>query len=480
LPDFAWLVNISGNDKVVAAAIADGTVHWYSMEDGKELLTLYFSNDYKKWVLFTPSGYYDASPGAEDILGWHINNGKDKTPSFFPISRFREQFFRPDIIDQILQTYNEDVAIANANKKNTAHPSATDRQLKLPPTVSITSPANNISVSDEMVEIQYNINTAENSPVTSIKVLVNGRPVATERGLNIKSPKEKNKIRVNIPHEDCTVTILAENEHGLSPEANLHISYQKPTTASTATTAKANAYLLVIGVSNYLDANLKLGLAAKDAADFSESIQHQRGVTYNNVEVKPLYNQDASKANILDAFDWLANKTYGKDDVVMIYFAGHGANDNNNIYYMLPHDANIEKMRSSCVNFEELKQTIAGIKAKVLVFLDACHSGNAAGNGISINGLVNMLSGSGTGAVTFTSSTGKEVSYERTEWNNGAFTKALLEGLSGKAAVTGKNKITYKSLDLYISERVAELTDNKQHPTTVPAPNLPDFTIIAF
>ncbi len=478
LPDFAWLVNISGDDKVVSTAIADGTIRWYSMDNGQELLSLYFSNDYKHWVLYTPTGYYDASPGAEDILGWHINQGKDKSAAFFPISRFREQFFRPDIVDLVLQVHDEQKAIAMANEKKPVVNTTVGIQQKLPPTISIISPANGTSAQDDMIEIEYSINTAENSPVNVIKALVNGRPVAVERGVTIKPGKEKNKIRVNIPHEDCTVTLLAENQNGLSPEANIKVLYKKKETNHSSN--KPNAFMLVIGISSYQDATLKLELSAKDAGDFASVIKDQEGKTYNSITVKTLLNADATKANILDAFDWLSGKTSNKDDVVMIYFAGHGINDNNNVYYMLPYDANVEKLRSSCVNFEELRQTISGIKAKVLVFLDACHSGNIYGNSFHINGLVNMLSSSGTGAVTFTSSTGKEVSYEKREWNNGAFTKALLEGLTGKARVNGKDKITFKSLDLYISERVPEITNNKQHPTTVPAPNLPDFIIINF
>jgi WD40 repeat protein len=476
LPDFAWLVNISGDDKVVAAGIADGTIRWYSMDDGKELLCLYFSNDYKHWVLFTPAGYYDASPGAEDILGWHINNGKNNSPAFFPISRFREQFFRPDIIDLVLSTHDEQKAIALANEKKGTTVTAVSIQKKLPPTINIISPVNGTSAEDDMIELEYTVTTQDNYPVTVIKALVNGRPIAVERGITIRPGKEKSKIRVNIPHEDCTITLLAENQNGLSPEANLRVLYRKKQVAGSA--PKPNIYMLVIGISTYQDKALQLNLPAKDATDFAAALKQQEGRTYNQVTVKTLLEADATKNNILDGFDWLAGKAFNKDDVVMIYFAGHGVNDNNNVYYMLPHDANLDKLRSSCVNFEELRQTISGIKARVLVFLDACHSGNVNGNNLYINGLVNMLSGSGTGAVTFTSSTGKEVSYEKTEWNNGAFTKALLEGLNGKARVNGKDKITYKSLDLYISERVAEITDNKQHPTTVPAPNLPDFIII--
>ena len=46
--------------------------------------------------------------------------------------------------------------------------------------------------------------------------------------------------------------------------------------------------------------------------------------------------------------------------------------------------------------------------------------------------------------MTFASSQGREVSLERDDWGNGAFTKALVEGLGeGKAAANGRGEITW-------------------------------------
>ena len=53
----------------------------------------------------------------------------------------------------------------------------------------------------------------------------------------------------------------------------------------------------------------------------------------------------------------------------------------------------------------------------------------------------------------------------------------VIEGLSGLAAISGRDKITTKSLDVYISERVKDLTKGRQHPTSVIPPNVPDFPI---
>ena len=63
-PTGAWSVNISGDGKVVVAALGDGTLRWYRMSDGQELCDFFPALDRKRWVLWTPSGYYDTS------LGW--------------------------------------------------------------------------------------------------------------------------------------------------------------------------------------------------------------------------------------------------------------------------------------------------------------------------------------------------------------------------------------------------------------------------
>lgn len=479
-PDAAFAVNISGNDKTVVAALGDGTIRWYSMADGAELLAFYLSSDKKRWVLFTPSGYYDASPGAEDMLGWHINNGPAESPSFYPVSRFRSTFYRPDIIDAVLETYSEAKAIMLANSRSNKQAVAqTDIKEKLPPVVTITNPLSGSTVGSGSVTVSYALTTPENAPVKNIKVLINGRPVAVERGVKLL-PSNSYTLNLTVPPNDCTITLLAENDNGVSPEANLHLKYKAPERVQDEFIKKPKLYVLTIGISGYQNADLKLGYAAADANGFAAALVKLKGGLYGDVVVKSLIDQNATKDNILDGLEWIQRQT-SQQDVAMIFYAGHGVNDNNGIFYMLPVGADVSRLRSTGLNFEELRQTVSNIAGKVVVFIDACHSGNVMGSGrrgvTDINALVNELSSTQNGAITFTSSTGKEYSLEDPSWQHGAFTKALLEGLSGKAAIPGKNKITVKSLDAYVSERVKELTQGKQHPTSVIPPNVPDFPI---
>jgi len=97
--------------------------------------------------------------------------------------------------------------------------------------------------------------------------------------------------------------------------------------------------------------------------------------------------------------------------------------------------------------------------------------------GLDIGAVISELASAENGAVVFSSATGRQYALENSEWGNGAFTKALVEGVSGKADFMGKGRITVNMLDLYLSEQVKELTKGQQTPTTVKPPNVPDFPI---
>ena len=65
------------------------------------LLTLYISG--REWIIWTEDGYYAASPGGERLMGWIVDQGIDKLPSFYPAERFRKALYRPDVIKLVLE-----------------------------------------------------------------------------------------------------------------------------------------------------------------------------------------------------------------------------------------------------------------------------------------------------------------------------------------------------------------------------------------
>ncbi len=477
----AFAVNISANNKIVTAAIGDGTIRWYSMTDGTLLLSLYLNPDNKRWILWTKSGYYDCSIGAEDLIGWHINNGAAKEASYYSASKFKSVYYRPDIIVKILETLDEAKAIElcniTSNKKNTE----TDITKMLPPTVKILSPDEGFTTNSNTVSLKYSITSPNNKPITSVKIMVDGRTTVTNKGL-VESFDSEATTNITIPSANCKISVIAGNEFGFSEEAILNIVWTGKSISQTevADILKPNLYVLAVGVSKYDKKEYILEYAAKDAKDFSEKIALQKGGLYNNVNIKLLTDADATKDNILDGLDWIQKETTSRD-VAMIYIGGHGVNDATGVFYYLPVNADVDYMKRSCLMYSDIQNTVSSIAGKVILFVDACHSGNVFGTttkNIDVNAFVNELANAENGAIVFTSSTGKQYSQESSEWQNGAFTEALLKGISGEADYNKTGIITVKYLDAYIANKVKELTKGTQAPTTIIPKSVPDFPII--
>jgi len=102
VPGTVWAVNISGDGRLVVAAHGDGTIRWYRMDDGRELLAFLPLADRKNWVAWTPEGFYAATPGAHGVLRWHVNRGWNAPGETVPVSDI-PLLRRPDILSLVLQ-----------------------------------------------------------------------------------------------------------------------------------------------------------------------------------------------------------------------------------------------------------------------------------------------------------------------------------------------------------------------------------------
>ena len=337
----AWTVNIAGNDRTVVVAHGDGTIRWYNMDDGKFLLSLYLHPDDNKWVLWTPSGYYDCSPGAEYLIGWHLNNGPEKAAYFFPASRFRSKYYRPDVIDNILKTYDENEALRKANSINNRKSSQISISRMLPPIVSILRPAAYYETSIDMIGVEYTTQSPNGETISKVKFLIDGRPLESHQEFNKEGSYNVGRKTITIPKRDVVLQILAENRHGWSVPAQVRVKWTGQT-QKQHDFLKPTLYVLSVGVSDYANDKYDLRYAAKDATDFANSMKAQKGGLYKDVMVKLLTDQNATKDDILDGLDWIQRETTARD-LAMIFIAGHGMNDNVGVFYFLPNDINSGK-----------------------------------------------------------------------------------------------------------------------------------------
>jgi Caspase domain/Bacterial Ig domain len=477
-PGVAWGVNISGNGKLVAAAYGDGTIRWHRLSDGQELLALFIHAKDRRFIAWTPQGYYAASPGAEDLIGWHVNRDWDHAADFFPASRFRDQFNRPDIVKRVLDDLDEDTAISEANRRAGSKP-VPEITEKLPPVITILAPAEGSTFAGDSVTLSYSLRSPSGLAISGVNVLVDGRlSFSLKTRLQVSAWEDaESELRLpGLPQRDLTLSLVARAGDLESTASSIRLRFQgapKPS-APAASTPTVSLYALVVGVAKFKDPAVnKLDWAAKDARDFAAALKQQSRL-YRKVEVKLLTDEEADNGAILDGLTWLKRQV-GQGDVGVIFLAGHGVTDPSGDYYYVPYNAKLEEAggillptRSTSVPDTEISRALKQLAGNALFFFDTCHSGKAAGASSrgeqDYNKLINEIADSAN-AIVLASSTGSELSWERAEWKQGAFTKALLEGLAGAADVLPKDGIvTIDELNLYVKERVKELTGGLQHP----------------
>lgn len=358
------------------------------------------------------------------------------------------------------------------------------------PIVTLLSPIDGSAVTSTDVDVKLHVKLPAGHTLLALRALVDGRLAAQSRGVAITSiPVVENgllpthTLKVSIPAQNSVLTILAETTPTRSQPVSVRLRWSGATQVQDQIAMlQPKLYVLSIGVSDYQNEVLRLQFAAKDAADLSETFRAQGKSLYRSVEIKLLTDRRASKNNILDGLEWLQKQTTAKD-IAILFLAGHGVTDpSTGGYYFLPYDADPEAMKRTMIPESEIRDTLAAIPGKVLLFLDSCHSGkvfsaNQTRGVADLTSLIGELSSAESGVVVFAASTGRQSSQESSTWNNGAFTKALIEGLSGRADYQKTGRVTVSMLDLYISERVKELTQGKQTPTSAKPATIPDFPL---
>jgi len=470
-------VNWTGDGRYVLAAHGDGTIRWYRARDGEELLAFFPNADRKRWIVWSPSGYYDAAPGADELIGWHVNRGPDKAADFFPASRFRNQYYRPDVIAKVLEAGDEAQAVRLANQEAGTQRATAAVARALPPVVEILSP-DGAEVSASPAQIRFRVRAPADAPATALRVQVNGRPVTIpDLKVALGRAADGAEIAVPVPSSDSVVSLFAQNRHSWSTETAVRLKWHGPVSPRQRPVAKL--YVLAVGISKYRDPNLELEFAAKDARDFAEAIAGQKGLLYQDVIVQHIPERNATRTEITKWLAWLRREVTAQD-MGMLFFSGHGKQDADGRFYFLSVEAEEENLMGTAVSKDDITHALGSLAGKAVFFMDSCRAGRVAEGqrrkgSADVSAVIGELASAENGVAVYASSTGRQSSLEDPRWQNGAFTKALIEGLSGKAA-DPKGRITHQMLGIYLSERVKELTGGKQHPVAGAA-GVADFPI---
>jgi len=483
-------VSPSPNGRFLLSGSADQTLRIWALDRREPLLSLFFAGD--DWIAWTPEGYYAASPGGEKLMGWQINNGPDKMASFYPASQFHASLYRPDVIRRLLDVGSVEKALELADKERGKKSQIIDVAEVLPPFVLITTPDKlKVEVTEPTVEIRFIAKPVGKHPITAVRLMVNGRPYPGAEGLKKFDVPREGEVRdawtVSLAPGVNTIAVQAESPVSKALSEPVEVTLNKARGAEREPGEKEkklelpNLYVLTVGVSEYPQEAMKLKYAAKDAQVLARTLKATSQSLYRNVEVKVLTDKDATRRNILQGLTWL-RKQMTQRDVAIVFFAGHGSQDADGKLYLLPVDVDKDDLISTAVPGEQVKSIVAGIPGRVIVLLDACHSGAVDGEkrrtgGSLTDDLVRDLVTDDYGVIVMCSSMGREFSLESATVEHGFFTLALVEGLSGKADYNKTGVVYLNGLDLYVTTRVKELSKGKQHPVTTRPTSIRSFPL---
>jgi WD40 repeat protein len=453
-PSAAFLVNQSDDGRFVVAALNDGTIRWYDAASGRERLALFVHARDHRWVLFTPEGFYQASPGGDALLGYQLNQGPNHEGQFVDSAQLSSVFFRPDLITARLKGDEAAITAAVARIGDVRTVLAGD----LPPTVTLLSPP--VAESDNgNYEIKVRITPSRpGGRVGELQLTVNGAAVQSRELYPAGGGEVTRHISLAPGVNTVGIRVARADGRVASSEVVTRVTVHPPQ-------VRPVLRVLAVGISQYDDATLRVGVqfAARDATDVVQQLKSGAGGMYREVDERVLTSRTDTTLSRIEAELQGLVKRARPEDVVVIYLAGHGKAFEGE-YHFIPADFVFDtdqpyrpgKTLSYAVLESRLKELGAG---KRLLILDTCDSGSAVRDPVK-DAVARLMRSTGRYILAAAATEAQEP----IKYGHGIYTYALLEGLGGKADPGRTGVIEVDALASYVSTRVRELTQNQQIP----------------
>ena len=467
-PSVAWLVNLSPDGRFVVAALGDGTIRWYrtqkegAAEAGSEALALFMHPDLQRWILWTPEGFYDASPGGAELFGYQLNNGREAAGSFINSAQLQRQFLRPDLIARRLSGRPDDdaaIAAAVAEVGDVRQVLMAGRPPLVRPDTRNGEAVRTLPNGD--LEIHFQV-VDQGGGVGDLEVRLNGVRIEARQNLRIGdrpalvfTPPPR---RPNQPSKPV-LTIAAGNSRGVLGEP---LRFELTTTISQE---PPTLHVLAVGITKYKSTVLQSGVrfAAADARALVTTLQRPgilADARLGSVVLIP--EGEASRDRIRQELRVMAGQVKPGDRFVL-HLAGHGTALNGEYYFLtqeLDNDSEAS-IRRQALSGEELRELLRPIQASggTLLLLDTCSSGTYGSPAQrDLQAAVRRFEEL-DGRLMLAAAGDRRMAMESPFQGHGIFTAVVIEGLLGKADKYGTDRVVRASELLgYVVEMVPEIT----------------------
>ncbi len=226
--------------------------------------------------------------------------------------------------------------------------------------------------------------------------------------------------------------------------------------------SKVKVWAVLVGVGRY-NHMPSLKYTDDDAYKMYAFLKSPEGGALPDEQLRVLIDEDATRSRIIRTMKQVFLKA-DENDVVMLYFSGHGLKGS-----FVPYDYDGMK---NLLEHTEVTKVLRQSKAKhKMVFADACHSGSmlAMRDASEINQAIgrfyDAFDDTRGGTALILSSKSEETSLEDHGLRQGVFSHFLMKGLQGRADTDGDKVITVTEIFGFVHREVTKYTLNAQTPT---------------
>jgi len=473
LPAVAWGVNISRNGRLAAAALSDGTIRWYRMADGQEVLAYFPHSNGRDWIAWVPDGYYLSSVYGDNYVGWHLNRGRDFTPDFYRAVQFDRILYRPDVVTALFRA-------ALGPVTRSLEPPAKDADFQIerlheiaPPRLRLTQAALQEGASGRArvtLELQGEKNALA---IQDYSVFVNHIPVtpARERRLSGgETGRFSRRLQIDLPARDNEIRVEAFN--GVS--MGIAETYVRLPAEIRPAAVKGNLYMLAVGVNVFpaLPRRSHLAYAARDAQELGWALEKRSTENYEHIKIHIISDLSTDKPDrqtIVEALKFVQQA--GPDDTVVIFLASHGISDAAGNYYFVPRDvvgqdiANVQKGEkvTSLIPWTVFFDALRDAAGRRILIVDTCQARSIEGK-FEAHSLMKRSAASQFALIV--ASKGNEESQEYAPAKHGLFTYSLLSALKADADVNRDGRVSLKEAFDFALPIVEELRHKEMGPQT--------------
>ena len=451
------------SDEVVVSWAPDNTIKFWpgfrpdSSKTGiKELATLEIFNN-GEWVITTPGGHFDASPGGMREMYYVIGD------EIIELEQIKEFYYSPALLPKLLLEPQRVRSIVLDS-------------MELFPLVDLVLDSTNHKLKINLTE--------RSGGIGNVSVYLNGKLRVTDAPLARRMRSDSLKREVDLREhtafflQDTTnkIVVRAYNAANLYKSPADSVLYTPPpisvlskgsTSDSTNTdetpppTAsgpyRPSLHAIVVGTGKYAADNLNLNYAGKDALSMASALK-QAGETLFGPDRTNIYlfTTDTSvaemqprKENIRKAFDQIRSTPARAEDLLIVYFSGHGVSygsADKASFYLLTMESTTSKLsdpkirESQTLSAGELTDMINSIPPnKQVLILDACNSGEMISftrkegsknlDPSQVKAFDQMKDRSGM--FVLAGAAADKLSFEANEFGHGLLTYSLLQGMNG-------------------------------------------------